>query len=68
MKEIIQKMLMIFLIIVLLFVMYSKYIAKSPTISFFGYQFLIVLTGSMEPEIKTNSFIIIKENNNYLVR
>jgi len=60
--------LFIILIIILLFVVYSKYIKKDKIINFFGYKFLTVLTGSMEPEIEKGSFIIIKEEPSYNIR
>ena len=65
MKKILQILFIISLIFILLFVMYSRYIKKDKIVNVFGYSFLIVLTGSMEPEIEMGSFIIIKKCNNY---
>lgn len=68
MKIILKNIFLILLLIILLFVVYSKYIKKDEIIDFFGYKFLVVLTGSMEPEIPTGSFIIIKDYSDYNVR
>ena len=68
MKKFLQTILVIFLIITLLYVIYSKYIRKDKITKVFGYGFLVVLTGSMEPEIDTGSLIIIKNSNDYNVR
>lgn len=55
----------IFFIILLLIVLYSKYIKQEPIIKIFGNAFLIVATGSMEPEIIPGELIIIREQENY---
>ena len=68
MKKFLNNIFIISLIILLLFVLYSKFIKNDKLIDFFGYKFLIVLTGSMEPEINTGSFIIIKSCDEYSVR
>lgn len=68
MKKFLSNFLIIFLLVILIFVIYSRYIRKDKMIDFFGYKFLIVLTGSMEPEIQMGSFVIIRENENYNVR
>ena len=44
-------------------ILYQKLIAKEPYVSIFGYQSFIVLTGSMEPEIKPGDIVVIKEVN-----
>lgn len=64
-SNILLKIISIFLIIILLYVLYSKYIVKDKVTKVFGYGFLVVLTGSMEPEIETGELVIIKETNNY---
>ena len=68
MKKFLQTIFVLFLIIILLYVIYSKYIIKERITTVFGYGFLIVLTGSMEPEIDTGSLIIIKNSDDYKVR
>lgn len=68
MKKILEKIFIAFLIIVFIYVLYSKYIRKDEITTVFGYGFLIVLTGSMEPEISTGSLVIIKECDNYNIR
>ena len=68
MRKILQKIIIVFLICILLYVIYSKYIQKDKITTLFGYGFLIVLTGSMEPEIETGSLVIIKDSQEYHVR
>ncbi|MBR2289748.1 MAG: hypothetical protein IJ867_03910 [Clostridia bacterium] len=68
MKKILSNILLVLIIVVLLFVIYSKYIRKDKIIDFFGYKFMVVLTGSMEPEIETGSFIIVKSEKDYQKR
>ena len=53
------------IIIILIIVIYFKFIKKNKIIDLFGYKFLIVLTGSMEPEIEAGSFVIIKKCKDY---
>ena len=65
--KIFQKLLIIFLLIILVYVLYSKYIVKDSVTKIFGYGFLVVVTGSMEPEIGEEELIIIKEENEYNV-
>ena len=65
--KIFQKLLIIFLLIILIYVLYSKYIVKDSVTKIFGYGFLVVVTGSMEPEIGEEELIIIKEENEYNV-
>lgn len=49
----------------LLYVCYARYIRKDSVIKIGGYGFLIVMTGSMEPTIEKNEFILIKECQTY---
>ena len=63
--KVFQKILIIVLLIVLIYVLYSKYIVKNSVTKIFGYGFLVVVTGSMEPEIEEEELIIIKEFDNY---
>ena len=65
--KIFQKLLIIFLLIILIYVLYSKYIVKDSVTKIFGYGFLVVATGSMEPEIEEEELIIIKEESEYNV-
>lgn len=65
--NIFSKIIIIFLIVILIYILYSKYIAKNKITKLGGYGFLIVLTGSMEPEISSGELVIIKEKNNYNV-
>lgn len=68
MKKIFKNSFMIILIFILIFVIYAKYIKKEKLINFGGYYFLLVLTGSMEPEIPVGSLIIIKQAEEYQIR
>ena len=49
----------------LLKVSYSRFIEKENPVKLFGYAFLVVTTGSMEPEIDAGELIIIKEKDEY---
>lgn len=57
--------MIIFLIFILLKVSYSKFIEKEYPVKLFGFAFLVVTTGSMEPEIGAGELIIIKEVDRY---
>lgn len=65
MKILISIILIIFIIIISSNIFYSKIILKDDLIKIFGKSFLIVTSGSMEPEISSGELIIIKENKNY---
>lgn len=67
MRRFFRIIIITFLIIILLFSTYSKYIRKDRITTLFGYGFLIVLTGSMEPKIEEGSLIIIKNKNEYKI-
>ena len=58
-------MLILFLIIILLSVVYSKIIRKDDIVKVFGKSMFIVVTGSMEPAIKAGELIITSDKNNY---
>ena len=67
-KRILSIMFNIFsvlLIVLNLYIIYSKAILKNDTVDFFGYSMLIVISGSMEPEISVDDMIIIKEDKKY---
>lgn len=65
MKQIIQKVFLIIIIFILLFTLYSKFILKEELIKLYNTAILVVLTGSMEPTIKSGEMIIIKEQTDY---
>lgn len=67
MKQIIQKIFLIIIIFILLFTLYSKFILKEELIKLYNTAILVVLTGSMEPTIKSGEMIIIKEQADYNV-
>ncbi len=67
-RNIINNLLIIFIIIILLNIVYSKFILKDDIIKIFGKSFLIVMTGSMEPEIVPGELVIVSEKDEYKVR
>lgn len=48
-------------LIICIYIAYQKFVLKTDDIELFGYRMYIVLTGSMEPEIKPNDLIITKK-------
>lgn len=48
-------------------VSYSKFVAEEYPVKLFGLAFLVVTTGSMEPEIDAGELIIIKEFDKYKI-
>ena len=67
MKKIIQKTILFILILILLFTLYSKFILKENLIKIAGKAVLIVVTGSMEPEIMAGELIVISESKDYQI-
>lgn len=65
MKKCISNILIILIIMFLLNIFYSKFILKDSLIKVFGKAFVIVTTGSMEPEIETGELVIVSEENKY---
>lgn len=65
MKKLISNLLIILIIIFLLNICYSKLILKDNLIKVFGKSFVIVTTGSMEPEIKAGELVIISNMKEY---
>lgn len=66
-KELAKNFFIIILIFILIEVFCSKFIINENPIEFFGWSFLIVTTGSMEPEITAGELIIIKNFNDYKI-
>lgn len=64
-KELLKNIIIIGLVLILIEVSYSKFIEKENPVKLFGYAFLVVTTGSMEPEIEAGELIIIKESKDY---
>jgi len=67
-RNIISTFLIIFIIIIFINIIYSKFILKDDIIKIFGKSFLIVMTGSMEPEIFPGELLIISEEEEYEIR
>ncbi len=63
--DIILKIILTFIIIFLLFFIIRATVFKKYDI--FGYRFYIIMSGSMEPDIKTGDMIITKESDNYKI-
>lgn len=71
MRKIISNLLIILIIILiiifLLNIIYSKIILKENLIKIFGNSFVIITTGSMEPEIEGGELVIISDKNKYTI-
>lgn len=65
--NILEKIVLVLLIMLLIYALYSKYIIKNKLTTIGGYGFLVVLTGSMEPEIDSGELVIIKKEKNYII-
>ncbi len=65
--NIIGKAILVFLLLILIYVSYSKYILKRKITTLGGYGVLVVLTGSMKPEIEDGELIVIKKEDNYFI-
>jgi signal peptidase len=60
-KNIFSKILYFSVILVLLLIIAGALLSKGEAPTIMGYKFLTVLTGSMEPEIKVGSLVVVKE-------
>lgn len=65
MKKVLERILIFILVVILIFVFYLRFFKNVQYIKFFGYCFFIVKSGSMEPEISKDEFIITKDMNSY---
>lgn len=65
--KLIRKIFILCLILILMYVIYAKYIEKRDLISIFNKSFLIVMTGSMEPSIEGKELIIIDKKEKYKI-
>ena len=63
--KLVKSLIFILVILILCMVLYFKYIEKEDLIKIFGKSCLIVVTGSMEPNILSEEFILIDEKENY---
>ena len=59
--------ILVFILLIMLMVISSKYVFKDRIPNVFGYSIFKVVSGSMEPNIKIGDFVIIKKTNNYKV-
>lgn len=57
--------ILLFIVILLLSVLSSKFIFKDKIPNAFGYSILRVISGSMEPNIKVGNFVLIKKCQSY---
>ena len=62
-----KNLLILVLIFILLEISYSKFVKKEKPVNLLGFSFLIVTTGSMEPEINAGELIMIKKSNEYKI-
>ncbi len=65
--NVLKNILLIGLILILIGIMYARFIKKDAIITVLGKAFLIVSTGSMEPTISSKEFIIISQEKTYCV-
>ena len=65
--EILNDIIIIFLVLLIIFVINSKYVRKDQIVNIFGKSFLVVTTGSMKPEINPCDLIIISREKDYKV-
>lgn len=63
----IEKIILVLLLFILMFVIYSRFIRKDYITKIFNTGFLVVITESMEPEIKSGDFIMISDKERYKV-
>lgn len=64
-KTFLKNIMILFLIIILIEICYSKFAKKEYPIKLFGISFLCVTTGSMEPTINLGELIVIREKEKY---
>lgn len=57
----------IFMLLILLFMCYTRFILKDTSSLANGYSFFKVISGSMEPELKIGDYILVKESDDYKV-
>lgn len=67
MRKILSRVLLGILVLILVWVCYEKYIRKDAVVKLGKYGILVVLTESMEPEIKQKELIVIKQMDKYKV-
>lgn len=60
-----KNLIIVILVIILCFVIFSKFYYQRTLVKLGGIGAMIVLSGSMEPTIKLNEMIIIKEQSEY---
>lgn len=65
-KKILKNTIILFLIIILIEICYLKFVKKEYLVKIFGFSFLCVTTGSMEPTIDSGELIVIREKNKYI--
>lgn len=64
-KKLFKNLIIVFLLVILVEVWYSKFVLKEYPLKVFGMSFLVVTTGSMEPNIDSGELIIIAEKDKY---
>lgn len=62
MKKIRQLLAKVYLFAIVVVIIFSLILKFTNSVSYFGYQLLVVMSDSMAPEIPKNSFVLVKEN------
>ncbi len=65
--EFLNNIIILILALIIISIIYSRYVKEDPIISIFGKSFLVVTTGSMKPEINPCDLIIISKEKDYRV-
>ena len=65
--NIIKNIILDIIIVILCITIVVGILNKNKPTSIFGYYFFTVMSGSMQPELKVNDNIIVKQSNNYEV-
>lgn len=60
--KIVNNIILIFLLVLLIYISYSKFIKKDDMITLFGRGFLVVVTESMKPTIESRRIYFNKRN------
>ncbi|MDO5557361.1 MAG: signal peptidase I [Clostridia bacterium] len=60
-------LLLVFVILVNILILYYKVINKEPLVRIFGYSILVIVSGSMEPNVNIDDLLLIKKCDDYEV-
>lgn len=65
--KVLVDIIIVFLVIITVLFLYSKYISKDRMPNVFGYSVLKIVSGSMEPKYSVNDRILIKKQSSYKI-